>query len=242
MTLAVLLPGYLPSIPFFAMLAAADVALLADDLQYSTRSNLNRARIKTATGAQWLTVPVLSKGRLGQSIAAVRIDPYHEWRKRHWRSLMVNYAPAPYWGRYEGALEEVYGRSWDSLLDLNRTLIEMLALELGLKVPMGLTSRFSTHPARTDKVVDLLRACGCDTYLVLRADYHLVDSERIAGMGLTVRPVDVAEPIYHQLFGPFVPGFSVLDLLMNEGPSAAALIQQSAKVAPEGRARQSPCI
>ncbi|MBC7185514.1 MAG: WbqC family protein [Calditrichaeota bacterium] len=232
MTLAVLQPGYLPGIPLFAMLAAADVVLLADDLQYSTRGNLNRARIKTAIGAQWLTVPVLTKGRQGQSIAAVRIDPYHEWRKRHWRSLMVNYAPAPYWGRYESALEEVYSHSWGSLLDLNQTLIELFTQELGLKAPKGLTSCFKTRPARTEKVVDLLRASGCDTYLVLRAEHPLLDSECIGDAGLAVRPVDVVEPIYHQLFGAFVPGLSVLDLLMNEGPAAAALIQQSVKVAP----------
>jgi hypothetical protein len=232
MTLAVLQPGYLPDFSFFAMLAAADVVLLADDLQYSTRSNLNRTRIKTANGAHWLSVPVLSRRRLGQTIVAVEIDNHREWRTRHWRTLVVNYGPAPYWDRYERALQELYARSWTHLLALNQALIAMMAEELGVAAPAGLTSQVPTRPGRSDKVVYLLRAWGCDIYLVLRREQHLVDGDTLAQQGLSLRPVDVVEPVYHQLFGTFVPGLSVLDLLMNEGPAAVRLLRGCAQVAP----------
>ncbi len=230
MTLAVVQPGYLPDLSFFAMLAVADVVLLADDLQYSTRSNLNRARIKTAGGAQWLTVPVLSKGRLGQRIAAVAIDNHRDWRTRHWRSLVVNYCAAPYWERYECGLQEVYARQWTHLLALNQTLINVLAKELGVSTPAGFTSGVPTRPGRTEKVVDLLRALGCDTYLVQRRERDLVDGEVLAGEGFRLQVLDLEQPLYHQLFGPFIPGLSVLDLLMNEGPAAAQLLRDCTRV------------
>lgn len=230
MTLAVVQPGYLPDLSLFAMLAVADVTLVADDLQYSTRSNLNRARIKSASGAQWLSVPVLSKGRLGQSIAAVAIDNHRDWRRRHWRSLVVNYCAAPYWDRYERDLQDVYARQWTQLLTLNQTLVNILAEELGAKSPADFTSQVPTRPGRTEKVVDLLRAWGCDAYLVQRRERHLVDGEALAGEGFRLQVLDLEQPFYHQLFGPFIPSLSALDVLMNEGPAAAQLLREWVRV------------
>ncbi|MDZ7293798.1 MAG: WbqC family protein [candidate division KSB1 bacterium] len=228
MKLAVLQPGYMPDLPLFALWSVADVVLLADDLQYSTRSNLNRTRIKTATGVQWLTVPVLSKGRVGQTIAEVEIDPYHEWRQRHWRTLQVNYTPAPFWGRYENALEEIYRRPWSQLLGLNVALLNMLVRELELPSFKGFTSSMPTRPDRTEKVLDLLEAFECHTYLVLPREYPLLSTQVLHRAHKEVYTVQVKHPVYHQLFGSFEPGLSVLDALMNEGPEAAILVRQSA--------------
>ncbi len=230
MTLTVLQPGYLPGLAFFAMWAAADVTLLADDLQYSTRSNLNRTRIKSATGSQWLTVPVLTKARLGQRIAEVEIDPFHEWRPRHWRTLHINYAPAPYWGRYEEALGLVYQRSWSRLLELNLALLQLLAEELALWPFAGFTSGVKTRPERTEKVLDLLEAWGCDSYLVLPRDYELIDPSLLRRANKRVWVAAIKFPRYHQLFDGFVPGLSLLDMLMNEGQAAGSLVRQSITV------------
>ena len=51
-------PQYLPWLGYFDKIDRADVFVLLDTVQYKKNEWQNRNRIKTARGAQWLTVPV----------------------------------------------------------------------------------------------------------------------------------------------------------------------------------------
>ena len=75
-----------------------------------TRGGLqNRNQIKTATGASWLTVPV--RASLSKTIAETEIaDP--RWRERHVRTIEMNYARAPYLGRFMEQFRPLLERDW----------------------------------------------------------------------------------------------------------------------------------
>ena len=67
-------PNYLPWIGFFHKIAQSDKFVLAENVQFSTQSYINRTRIKSADGAaHWLTVPVHS-GDGNLLIKDIRID------------------------------------------------------------------------------------------------------------------------------------------------------------------------
>ena len=51
-------PAYLPWLGYLAKIAAADLFVVMDDLQYEAQNFQNRNRIKTGTGPAWITVPV----------------------------------------------------------------------------------------------------------------------------------------------------------------------------------------
>ena len=54
-------PNFAPWLGFFDKAVAADVLVLLDTVQFIKRGYQNRTRIKSSTGPQWLTVPVISK-------------------------------------------------------------------------------------------------------------------------------------------------------------------------------------
>jgi len=224
MILASQQPGYFPDISFFIKMLKADFFILADDLLYSTRSNLSRTRIKTATGVQWLTVPVLTKGKSGQCVNRVEIDRLHEWQRNHWFTLFVNYKTTPYFEQYEDFFIEIFNQQWQFLAKLNIHSILYLKKELCIQTKVHLLSEFSTRSQRTKKVIDLLNQLGCDTYLVNRFEHSLIDETVINQAGFTLRKLDFQHPVYHQRFGNFVEGLSIIDLLMNEGPEAIELL------------------
>ena len=72
-------PNFLPWLGLFHKVGQADVWVLADDVQYSRGSLTNRNRIRTASGWQWLTVPVLTRGRGQQRICEVQTQPDGDW-------------------------------------------------------------------------------------------------------------------------------------------------------------------
>ena len=71
---AILQSNYIPWKGYFDMIAAVDEFILYDDMQYTKNDWRNRNQIKTPQGVQWLTVPVRSKGRFGQTIRETEIE------------------------------------------------------------------------------------------------------------------------------------------------------------------------
>ncbi len=117
-TLVVLQPGYLPWLGFFDQLSRADVFVYYDDVQYDKHGWRNRNRIKTQSGPQWLTVPVLHHGRGLPRILDAEIDRRQPWARKHVASLRQAYARAGAAARYLPELEELLCRPWDRLVDL----------------------------------------------------------------------------------------------------------------------------
>src|SRR3990172_12538461 len=115
MRVAALQPGYLPWLGFFEQMYQVDLFVIYDEVQYDKRSWRNRNRIRTVDGWCWLTVPVLAKGLFEQKVPEVRINNNLPWRRKHWKSLHVNYKKAPYFRKYADYFEDVYKRDWEFL-------------------------------------------------------------------------------------------------------------------------------
>ena len=114
---AILQSNYIPWKGYFDMIAAVDEFILFDDMQYTRRDWRNRNKIQTPQGPQWLTVPVLVKGKYHQKIRETEIDGV-EWAAAHWKALVQNYRRAPHFeeiGSWDYAMRE--GKS-ERLADL----------------------------------------------------------------------------------------------------------------------------
>ena len=64
-------PNFLPWLGYFYKIAASDMFIVLDDVQYTKNSYINRSQIKTPQGCLWLTVPVHAS--LSNKIIEVRI-------------------------------------------------------------------------------------------------------------------------------------------------------------------------
>jgi hypothetical protein len=220
-------PNYLPWLGFFAKMLLADVFVLADDVQYTKHSFINRNRIKNAEGWQWLTVPVYSKGRLGQLIREVEINNVEPWARRHWKSIQVNYRHAAYFDLWADELQGIYSRRWTRLVDLNLALIEFARRALSIDTPVVLSSELGIRSSGTDRLVEITQAVGGSVYLSGRGAADYVDERCFEDAGLEHRYMEFRHPVYHQLFGPFIANLSILDLLLNEGDQSRAILQES---------------
>lgn len=222
--LAVEQPRYLPDIEFFFKMKHADVFVLADNLQFSSHSSINRARIKTVNGPTWLTVPVLTKDKAKQSIKDVVIDPTYRWKSNHFRTLEVNYCMAPYFDRYHQFLKTSFAKNWSRLIDLNLHFIKYFSHEILNKSRFILGSELPKVKDRSQRVVAWLRATHCDTYLVSKSQKPLLDVSLIQKNGFKVKTFEFRCPRYFQQFGEFTHGLSIIDLLCNEGANSIDLL------------------
>ncbi|WP_175763168.1 WbqC family protein [Burkholderia ambifaria] len=218
---AIVQSNYIPWKGYFDLIAATDEFILYDDAQYTRRDWRNRNQIKTPQGVQWLTVPVRVKGRYHQSIRETEIDGT-EWAEQHWTRLRQNYARAPHFARYAPELEALYlhGRH-DTLSALNLAMLTWINRQLGIATRMSSSSDYTLEGDRTDKLLNLCLQAGATEYLSGPAARDYLDESRFAAAQVAVRWFDYpAYPPYAQLWGEFVHGVTVLDVLFHCGPDA----------------------
>lgn len=227
--IAILQPGYLPWLGYFDQLARVDLFVHYDDVQYTRRDWRNRNRIKGPGGPQWLTVPVAVKGRYDVLIRDVPIADA-DWTRLHLATLRHCYARAPHFDLVYPRLEAWLTRPWERLADLCIAGVELLAGLLRITTP---TVRSSTVPGcdglhKTDRLLAVCRALGATDYLSGAAARDYLDVAAFERSGIAVTFQDYAHPVYPQLWGDFVSHLSVVDLLMNVGPDARALLPGTA--------------
>ena len=223
MRIGILQPGYLPWLGFFEQLHKADVFVIYDDVQYDKNGWRNRNRIKTASGPQWLTVPVMAGGK--PLIKDVAVDNGHDWARKHLLSIRQNYSRAPFFADHIGAFEEAYARRWELLVDLDLHFIAVLARAMGLDT--GKLVRSSSIAVQGDRIERIMRLCEhfkADVFYEGAAGKDYIDAERFAAKGIRVEFQDYQHPRYRQLFGDFVPHLSAADLLFNHGPESLDIL------------------
>jgi len=234
-------PHYLPWLGYLDKLAKCDVFVVMDDLQYEAQNFQNRNRVKLNHGPSWLTVPLL-RGDQTDRVLDKRIDNTgrggrHHWQQRTWRTLVTHYGRAPYWGHYAPALEDVYARRWDMLIELDLHMLELARDWLGITRPIVRASSLELSGARTERIAALCRAVGATVYLSGRGgSTGYLDTELLARAGVSTLWQRFAHPVYPQRYAGlgFVSHLGFLDLLLNCGPAAASILHGASGAVTQG--------
>lgn len=224
--LAVRAPEYWPRPGFLALAAAAGRLVVADTFQYSRQSYQNRARLRTPTGWQWISVPLRGRQH-GRPACAVETEPGDLWLRKHWRSLEYNYRSTPFFEFYEPLLAPVFGQDWPRLGALTARTVEVLVEAFGLQVEVV---RASALPDTPTTIADICRVAGGGPLLVPEAR-HAAEVRAAPD----VHAFRYTPPVYRQNFDGWAPEMSALDLLFNHGPEARAMLLAGIEVTPPPR-------
>lgn len=225
-TVVVLQPGYLPWLGFFDQMLRSNVFVYYDDVQYDKHGWRNRNRIKSPKGPIWLTVPVLSTGRLGQSIKEVEIDNRMPWARKQVTTILQNYAKAPYTKRYLPQLEELLMRRWESLVELDLATADLICDWIGIHRQIERSSQLGIKGDQSRRLLDICKHFQADHYLSGDSAQNYLDTELFFQEGVAVEWQSYRHPSYPQLYGEFAPYLSVLDLVMNVGEESLQVLTE----------------
>jgi len=218
-------PQFLPWLGYLDKIDQADLFIMLDTVQFKKNEWQNRNRIRTAKGWQWLTVPVLQQ--FGQRIDEVLINPTVTWKAQHLRALDMHYARAPYRNRYLAQLRELYSAPWNKLSDLNKATVQWLLEAYGITTPVHRAVDYAARDEPTDRLTDLCQAVGATEYLAGPGAEHYMDKPRFESSGVRLDIQVFQHPIYRQVYEPFEPNLSALDLLLMQGPDALMTLRQA---------------
>lgn len=222
-------PEFMPWPGFIHKLATCDVFVVLDTVQFRKNYFQNRNRIRDARGDRWLTVPV-KKAPLRTPIDEIEIAEDPNWCERAVKSLEQCYAQAPHVDSL-GPIIEILRRETRSLRDLNVALIRHFADVLDIDTDIVLASdlKLERVVGGSDVVLAISEHMGASTYVSGRFGRDYLEMQRFHELGIRVVFQDYSPPQYRQLHEPFVPGLSVLDILLTQGPETLDLIMGGAR-------------
>lgn len=233
MIAAIMQPTFLPWIGYFDLIDQVDKFVFLDNVQFEKQSWQQRNKIRTASGAEWLTVPVFIKGRFGQKIFNVEIknDTFPE---KQIKTLQHHYSKTEYYKYYWPKLEAILinSKSSQSLANLNIALIRYIAEMLEISTPFILASEMPASADRSDRLVNILKNIGVNEYLspqgsmrYLGQDYKIFEKAKISILFHAFQ-----QPEYKQRYSPFITGLSAIDMLFNEGAQDSGRLMRAARM------------
>ena len=216
--------NYLPWKGYFDLIHGADIFVFYDDVQFTKNEWRNRNRIKTATGTQWITIPV--GDAIHRLICDVAIRDCR-WQIKHWKTISQVYGNASHFKTYRPFFEDLYlGRQWDNLSRLNQYVITTIARDfLGIKTRFLHSSDYPRTGVKQDAVISLLKVLGAKRYVSGPAAKAYLQPSRFEQEGIELSWKEYSGyPDYPQFHPPFEHNVSILDLLFHAGPDAAYYI------------------
>jgi WbqC-like protein family len=207
-------PAYLPWLGYFDRIAASDLFIFLDVVQFEKNSYINRNRIKTVRGPIWLTVPVLLRGHKTKTLTEIEIDERGNWRRKHLRSIEQNYRQTPGFTKKFKLLEAQF----PSLSKLTEFCFEQLKfwlVELQIKTKVLRASELPASGAKSDLVLSLCTLVGATTYLSGPLGRGYLNEHQFLDAGIGIRYHNYKHPKYSQLYGEFIPAMAIVDYWMN---------------------------
>ena len=210
-------PAYLPWLGYFDKIRKADIFVFLDTVQFEKNSFINRNKIKTSQGPQWLTIPVKTKGHITTTLQDTMVDNSQPWRSKHLKSIEMNYRKTLFFKEYFPKLEVLLNVPEQTVAELCWQQLQFWLTEFNIKTKVVRSSDLAITSKKSNLVLDLCMDFKANNYLsgVLGKDY--LDESSCATKGISVQFQEFQHPLYPQLWGKFLPYMSIIDYWMNCG-------------------------
>lgn len=224
------LPYFIPYPGYFLPILYSDVFVLLDSVQFPQgRSWVSRNLIKNEQGKMWLSVPVRRKGLGLQNIQDVKIIKEGNWQKKFVKSIETAYYNAPYLEEHFVFIKEAFQKAPESLLKLNLLFIDYFLTELKINTEIVLLSHLNIKAKEPELSFLIARELKAKTFVCMSHKRKFLDENLFYEAGIEMRFIRYDPVVYPQLWGPFIPNLSFLDLLLNCGPKAKELLNRQAQ-------------
>lgn len=223
-------PTFFPWLGYFNKIARCDQFVVLDTVQFPKKGGTWSNRVKLLLNGQagWVTMPVDRNYHGVRSYAEMGIDNDTSWRDKLVQTIRTNYGATTHFAEVFPAIEELIRNPTTGLTDYNLSAILYLAKALGVDTGrIVLASEIEATGTGTDLLISITKGVNGTAYLCGGGASGYQEDEKFAAAGMDLIYQEFKHPVYEQAnTTEFIPGLSVIDVLMNCGfEGTAALVQ-----------------
>jgi len=231
---AIMQPTYLPLVGYLDLIDRVDIFVFLDNVQFARHSWQQRNQLRGPEGLERISVPVLKSGRLDLRVDEVQIQ-IGTFPNDHLALIERRYQKATQFAALWPGLRSVIAaaEAHRSLSRLNQEAVRYLCSAFGIERRMEVASVLPVGGRRSDRIAALCKVVGADTYLTPpgAVEYLREDRAVFAAADITVVVQSYQHPLWTQLYEPFTPFASSIDLLFNEGSGSLAILRSGRREA-----------
>lgn len=222
MKVAIMQPYIFPYIGYFQLIHSVDKFVLYDDVNFMKQGWVNRNNVLINKSKSLFTVP-LDKSSSFNQINETLLHPvlYNKWRAKFLKSLKQAYARAPYRDETLELVENVL-KIESTISELaGHSVIEVLKyLNIDKEIYWSAESYSNTKDLeKADRIIEICKQLNSSTYINVKAGMELYDKNYFKSSGIELKFISPELNSYNQYCEPFIPGLSIIDVLMFNSPS-----------------------
>lgn len=217
MKVALMQPYFFPYLGYFQLINSVDEFVIFDNAQYVRRSWMNRNRILNEhKESSYLTVPV-SKAPRETKIKDIVINQHVNWQEKIFCKLRI-YKNAPYYPQVVEFLNDCFQTSNTHLSELNTTLLkktcDLLRIDTDITILSERLPAIESANRADEWGIKVSKALHATTYINAIGGRDLYCQQKYQDHGLVIKFIKPNLFSYKQFDQQFVPGLSIIDVLM----------------------------
>ena len=215
-SIAIMQPYLLPYIGYFQTMSAVNKYVIYDDVQFIKGGWINRNNILIGGEKSRFTM-ALKDASANKLINQIDIrDDFGKLRK----TFAMNYARAPYARETLLLLDSIFEHSDRNLARFVGHSLKMIGNHLGLTCEIMFSSSLSKGSAlkAQDRVIEICTSLGATTYINSIGGQDLYNRDDFDQHGVELKFLRTEFAEYRQFKNSFVPGLSIVDILMFNSP------------------------
>jgi len=222
MKLAIMQPYLFPYLGYFQLIDVADKFVFYDDVNFIKNGWINRNRLLISKNVNYITIP-LSGMSSSLKINQVMIQQNDRWRKKILQSVRQSYSKAPYFKEVNNILSEVLFSEENYISNLAKKSIILVSqyLELETQFIISSSNYNNMELGGVDRVIDICHREKATEYYNLPGGKGLYDNDLFELNEIKLYFVKPFLSRYQQFSEEFIPGLSVIDVLMFNDKSTA---------------------
>lgn len=175
-------PNYWPWLGYLSKMREADIFVYLDNVAYEKNGFQNRNRFMIDGKEHWLTIPVLTKGRMGQAIKDVEVNWDADWAKRHYHMILYNYInmiKLPEDGLGDFFLSK---HRYKLLINWCVESVSFLRAVYKIKTKIIFESTLNVGGIGTQRLVNICKKLNADVYLSGMSGKDYIDEKLFGGI------------------------------------------------------------
>lgn len=215
--LAIMQPYFLPYLGYWQLIASVDEFVIYDNIKYVKKGWINRNRMLQHGVETKFSLPLKNASDACMIIERELSEQFD--RQKMLRQFKAAYAKATFFDEVFPVIEAIVAFPDQRLFHYLFHSIEVLCLSLEIKTPLRISSTIEiNHELKSeDKVIALSRELGATDYINPIGGVSLYSHEHFQAQQIQLHFLQAKLNAYPQLASEFIPGLSILDVLMNQG-------------------------
>jgi len=213
MKIGIMQPYFMPYIGYFQLMGAVDKYVVYDDVNYIKGGWASRNNILINGEKKMFTI-VLKGASPNKRFNEIEIgDDFHKLM----RTLEMNYSKASHFQDIMNLLHIIISYSERQLAKFLANSYKEILKYLNIQTEIIISSDLQKNDLLKgkDKVIHICKLLGADTYYNAIGGQELYDKNEFEENGIQIKFLKTSIIQYPQLAKNFIPGLSIIDVLMN---------------------------